>query len=314
MPERENFSVGTLTVNKIIGGGLPLELFRKAYYVDPANGSDGNAGDRIEFPYKTIAKAYGKCEAGKHDVVVVLGGATADTITAAMTWAKNETHLVGIGQRAKINIGAAAAIATILTISASGCIFANLEVDNPSSSTTSLIAVTVSGSYNKFFNCTFDGVGHATGQGDETGARDLKISGDHLEFNNCIFGNHLINRSGANAVLEFTSGADDVTFNDCIIKTKADNAGALHLTAAGAAGDVATAVNFNNCKFQNLGTTMTEALNVHASLTGFIHLLNCSLLNVTDWEAAASVSGRVFSYGPASVAATTGLAVAVAAA
>ncbi len=310
MADRENFSVGTLTVNKILGAGLPIQMFRKAYYVDPANGSNGNVGDRIDFPYQTIAKAYARCESGKHDVVVVLGGATADTFAAAMDWAKDETHLIGIGGRAKINIAADGAISPILTVSGNGCVIANIEVDNPSSDTTALIAVLVSGDSNKFSNCTFDAVGHAD-VGDETGARDLKITGSHNSFEDCVFGNCLINRSVANAVIEFTDGGDDTKFDNCIIKTKSDNAGVLHIDAAGAAGDIATLALFRNCTFYNLGTTMTEAIAAHATLTGDILMVNCPLQNVTDWENPAS--GNSFGYGPTAAGATVGLAVANAA-
>ena len=142
----------------------------------------------------------------------------------------------------------------------------------------------------------------------------MKVSGDHCKFIDCVIGNHTINRSVANAQIEFTDGADDIIFDDCTIKSLADNAGALFVTAVGAAGDVATTVQFNRCKFLNIGTTMTEALAIHATLTGTIYLDSCVLgTGCTDWEAAAE-SGKVEGVGPAVGSATVGLAVAVTAA
>ncbi len=106
-----------------------IGLVRNMYFCDYANGDNANAGTSMTTAVKTLAQAYALCDAGKNDAVVLVGdGSTTATqrMSAAFTWAKNATHLVGacspvlVSQRARIApLSTATAYTPFFTVSAS---------------------------------------------------------------------------------------------------------------------------------------------------------------------------------------------------
>ena len=76
--------------------GLPRGPNSNVYFVDPVNGSNTNSGDRWTKPVADIATAYGLCTANQHDVVLYLASSSGVDLTAALTWSKSYTHLVGM--------------------------------------------------------------------------------------------------------------------------------------------------------------------------------------------------------------------------
>ena len=100
--------------------------------MDPVNGSNTNVGDRWTLPVADIATAYGKCTANQHDVVLYLASSSGVNLSAALTWSKNYTHLIGMcaptmaAQRARIfQLSTLTGASPLVTVSASGCIFKN---------------------------------------------------------------------------------------------------------------------------------------------------------------------------------------------
>src|SRR6185312_16751781 len=72
-------------------GGL-LPFTGRYFFVDAARGSDGNTG-QADNPFATLGQAYASCTAGHNDVVFLIGTAS---LTGSLTWAKNNTHLIGL--------------------------------------------------------------------------------------------------------------------------------------------------------------------------------------------------------------------------
>lgn len=312
--------------NPVLPGGVPIMgSTGKAFFVDPARGSDGNKGTDWKKPLDTVSKAYDLCTDGAGDVVYLLNdGNTSGTSRedSTITWAKDNTHLVGlcaptmISQRARISPSSSntSIVTPQLTVSGHGCIFANISLfEGTSEDSVASECVRVTGNRNYFYNVAMMNMGDASNghSGDEANSCHLKISGgEENTFENCYIGLDTAARSTTNANVELVSGATRNIFKNCIFPAFADNAGALFVKVDGAS-DIDRFVMFDNCTFVNAdnstGTTMTAAMDVHASAGGHVIVKDCTLIGATDWEAADSSVIRLTGAAPA--AATTGIAV-----
>jgi hypothetical protein len=186
---------------------IPMGPKSKTYLVDPVNGSDSNPGTNLEQPLLTLAAAEDLCVSGQNDAVLLEGCGTANNLTANLAWDKSYTHLIGltgnlpgVGQRARITSAATAAITEMLTLSGSGCIFRNLNIQNECSADADSGAMTISGMRNELTNCFISGMLHATPAA-RAAAYSLTLSGPENFFNRCAIGVQTINRSAANAEL-----------------------------------------------------------------------------------------------------------------
>lgn len=307
--------------------GVPwlVGLMGNVFFLDPVNGNDSHPGTRPDKAFKTMAVAYAALTANQHDVLIYIANSSGLTLGSddsyVITWAKNYTHLIGacaptqIAQRSRIFTTAGQDVTPMVTVSATGCVWANIYMFHGLDSSDSEVCCKVSGGRNYFHNVHFAGIGHAT-QGDDTGAVSLQMSGaEENTFRNCTIGVDTIARSVANTEIKFDTQAKRNQFIDCTILAYADNAGHYFVNASAAASDVDRFNSFENCKFintPNVGSmaTMTTAFKCHASLSGSFLLRNCTLLGATDWD--GDTTGRVFIDGAAPTNNTSGLAVAVA--
>jgi len=282
----------------------------KVFFVHGANGSDGNPGTVLA-PLKTISAAYALCTSGAGDTVYVLndGSTTASVREAAgLTWAKNNTHLIGLGapainQRARVTPTSGTtdvdAFTPFLTLSASGCIISNLAlVQGNSEDSKASVGILLSGSRNYLSN-----VGVLTGQhanqGDEAGTIWLQMTGSENVLEKCYIGTDTISRSAANTSIRFGSGsADEATrnvFRDCIFPMFADATSPFFISAT-TAFDTSRWNLFERCNFINTGTSTLAAAVNWADTTGKCFLYDCAFYGVTDVTAADS--SYVFLYGP----------------
>jgi hypothetical protein len=278
----------------------------KAFFVDPARGSDGNRGTSWDRPLATVTKALSLCTDKAGDVVYLLNdGNTSGTSrdTATIDWSKDNTHLVGlcapsmISQRARISppTSATAIVTPQMTVSADGCVFANVAFfEGTSEDSVASECIRVTGSRNYFYNVAMMNMGDATNghAGDEATSCHLKINGggENL-FENCYIGLDTAARSVANANVELIGATTRNIFKNCVFPAYADNADALFVKIDGS-GDIDRFVMFDGCIFTNAtssaATTMTGAMDVHASAGGHVIVKDCMLIGATDWEAADS--------------------------
>jgi len=149
--------------------GIPFGPKAKYYFVDPVNGDDGNPGTDLAKPLAGLEAAYAKCVADQHDTVFFIAGDTACNPAAAIDWAKDYTHLIGIGsplhgvgQRCRILGLAATALSPLITVSGTGCIFKNLQFNNEYATGAVGVAV-VTGLRNYFENVFFMAPSGVTG-------------------------------------------------------------------------------------------------------------------------------------------------------
>jgi len=272
--------------------GIPRGPNSNIYLVDTVNGNDSNIGDRWTKPLATIAAAYAKCTANQHDVVLYLAGSSGLTMSAALVWAKNYTHLIGLcapthaAQRARVfQLATLTGASPLVTVSATGCILKNLYLFQGVDDATSLINVEVTGGRNYFENVHFAGGGHATQA--INGGASLSLDGaEENLFVNCTIGVDTISAATGMAGVLFDSQAHRNVFRDCKFTMYAGNAGAIFAEVVDATG-IDRYTIFERCLFLNTSATaMTAAFAIPAmGAPRRIYLVDCALHGATDWDA-----------------------------
>ena len=128
----------------VLGAGIPIMTMGEIFHVVTAKtGADTYytrllaAGVEDEYIFDTLTKAYNACTDNQGDVVCIYPG--CHTQTAKITWAKNNTHLIGIGssnQRIPATAGTTTgtiylycvtAMTELLLITGHHCTFANFS-------------------------------------------------------------------------------------------------------------------------------------------------------------------------------------------
>lgn len=295
------FQFGGMPVGAALGMGI-MGGGAKTWFVDPANGLTANGGDRQDQALASVGAAYAKTTDKQGDVIYYLndGNTTGSSreSTIPLAWSNDNTHLVGccapvpMSQRARITPASTAALTAnpVITVSGHGNTFSNLQIAHFGANTDSIAArgLDVTGNRNYFYNCHIVGVPNAH-TGDEANACDLKVTGQENMFERCYFGTNTVTRSTTNANVELTSQATRIWFKECFFTVYSDNAGVLFVKIDGAL-DIDREIFFDNCVFYNpIGagsTTMTAAMDVHASAGGDVILKDCAVIGATDWEAA----------------------------
>lgn len=251
----------------------------KKIFVDPVNGTDGGTGD-VSAPLKTLAAAWAKATTNKNDVIYMVGGASAFTLTAAFDWSKSYTHLVGLaapvtfGIRNRIKT-ATASVSPLFTVSGNGCTIANVMITQEGSHATgNAIAAKVTGARNYFQNVHIRNIS-LLGAVDAS-KRDLVLNSSDGEnyFKNCTFGSDTYDgtANAANYVLEFNGTAQTA-------RNTWDNCWFLGSGSTGASFILATTTScvssmqlFKNCVFYNNdnGTLspMTQAFAIDVNCGG----------------------------------------------
>lgn len=306
-----------------VGPGSILSLFTgNWYFVDPVNGSDGNSGQSPARAMATLYAAHAAMTAGQNDVCVLIGNggttgtarlstALAQTINPAATagtlnWTKNACHLVGVtaptmwAARARIAppsgtyTQATFGSGNFVTVSATGCYFANFSLFNGfSTGGTNQICWTDSSGRNVYDNIHFGGMGDAASAAD-TGSHSLVLSGSTGEntFRNCVIGLDTVARSAGVSEFSVSGGSPRNVFERCIFTTNAGAAGCFW-GAVGASG-IDRYLTFKECAFLNpIGsgaTTMTIGFSVNASPGGILVFDRCLSVGATKLNTTANTS------------------------
>lgn len=325
----------------LIGGIGGIPLTGTWYFVDPANGSDSNEGTSPQSAFATLYMAHSMMTAGSNDVCLLIGdGSTTGTArlstalaqsvnsaatTGTLTWSKNACHLLGV--TAPTAVASRARIAppsgtytqstfgsgNFVTVSASGCIFANFSLFNGfSTGGNNQICWTDSGGRNYYTNVQFGGAGDAA-SAQSTTSRSMLISGagENL-FENCTFGLDTVTRTVANSTLEFSTGTARNHFRGCVFPFQTSASTPLGITVASAAGADRWQL-FEKCMFiNNVGsgsTTMAGLSTLAASMGGQLVMKDCTLVGITEFGTDATSRGQIYIDAGTVTAATSGIAV-----
>ena len=274
---------------------LPFTRDSKYYFVDPARGSNTNDGLTPDRALADCETGEDHCTANQHDAVVYLAGATGDTLSAAVTWDKSYTHLVGVcaptqvAQRARLHYETGTTAASpLLEITASGCIFKNFYIFDGIASASNLINVQVSGGRNYFENVHFAGGGNATQAVD--GGCSLRLVGSEGEntFVNCTVGVDTVAASTGMMAMRIYGGTARNIFRKCNFTMYAGSTGAGFIEWE-ALSAVDRYMLFEDCMFLNTGTsTMASAFIIPASVPSHrrMFMVNCYGHGFTDWDAS----------------------------
>jgi Tfp pilus assembly protein PilE len=279
MNRKEQYSIGELTVDTIIGGD---DSCRKKIYLNGALGSDGADGLAYARPMKTLANAYAKLETLKGDIIVLEESASALSLATGFTFAKSLSGIVGTSWNdayARSRISHSAAMATMLTVSGYGNKFANIRLMFGTASATNKTALSVTNSGNTFRNVNIAGTDTTTMA--ESDFRLVSIAADENYFDTCQIGN--INAAQAAGTLVYfdASCTPNMTFRDCTFLMNASANAAFFLQFAAGVGE--SVVKFYNCQFINTGTTLTYGIDGTGLNNCIVYLdSRCSFYGVTD--------------------------------
>lgn len=264
------------------------------FWVDQTNGSDGNTGGPGD-ALKTISAAYAKCTSGNSDVVLLTGSVN---ISSTLTWAKDKTHLIGLGarsenNRSRISQTGSAVFSPLVSVTAQGCIFQNFATFHGFDDASTQICWSDSGGRNEYTNVQFLGMGNATAAA-QAGSRSLLVTGTTGEnrFTDCQIGLDTITRAtSANASLEIAAGSPRNVFRGCVFPMLTSLATDLFVSIG--VGGIDRWVLFDNCAFINCvdstGTIATNAITANASAGGSVLLNNGIVLGCTNVSASGPV-------------------------
>lgn len=244
--------------------GVPRGPLSKAYIVDPVNGNDNNVGTNWLHPLKTLEAAEDLCVGDRHDAVLFLSGDTADNPSAAITWDKDYTHLIGLssglyglGQRCRVVMLAATAVTPVITFSGNGCIVKNMQFYNEKAAGSAAGCVIVTGLRNEFHNVFF-----MSPVATDAASYSLKLSGSENLFYRCTIGQLTNPRTGASYGL-WVNGAGTVSRNKfvkCEFLSWGYDATHAHVRFDANMAAVPHTTWFEDCLFHHVGTTLNMAI------------------------------------------------------
>lgn len=282
--------------NGVSSFGLPVMPYGippggNHYFMNPSHASadDGNPGT-FEAPVASFETGYGLLTAGQHDTLHYIAGGTSDNIEAAVTWSKNYTHFVGhcapthAAQRARLfQLSTLTGASPLVTVSATGCIFANFYCFQGVDDATSLINWSVTGGRNFFHNVHFAGGGHATQAIDGGASLKLDAAEENL-FSHCTIGVDTIDAATGMVGLLMDGEAHRNQFENCTFRMRAGNSGAAFIEVVDSTG-IDRDNTFVECRFINNSTSndMTTAIVAPATMgePRLILLDRCTFHNVS---------------------------------
>jgi len=323
---KELFSIGELTVDSIIGGGVSPYV-RRTGYLDPTNGTDGNTGKSIAKPVKTLAKARSLITTGKNDRIILLQNASLAGVSSGISLAadpaftENMFSLIGSGpgmqgMRSRIGmasdygvVGSGYAMINVGTAGASGTtgvgnLFANLYTMHGYSTThVTHVGWLINGNYNTFKRCHLHGP-NSTGLAGDASYQGVRVVGTGFQlFEDCTFGNLSVARSLGNCNVALGVGTCTL-FRNCTFLAYLGADTPYFVQVENTSG--LTEVAFENCKFyamsSSMNTAMAEAIKLTGSATCRVYLDPlCAFDNVTLLTADAT---KAYVRVPASYTAT----------
>ena len=255
--------------------------------------------------YTSLASAEDACTAGRNDVVVVTPGTY--TVTASLTWDKNNTHLVGVGGRTnRGGMGASvyfnnatADVEQLIKVDGHNCQFHGIYLRNAGADAQCYTALKVHKGENFYAECC-QFVGHAgTTQVDTAATSSLWLYTSSAgkpwgaTFVNCRIGSgsETIRTAGATIYCSGSAALAPkyITFEDCVIESYSDTAAnpAVHISAANSTDRY---MLFKRCFFYNFSVNHTQAatevIDDDSGATHEVIIMDSYAMGYSAWDSA----------------------------
>ena len=244
--------------------------------------------------FTSLTGAYSATVAGRNDVVRLVPDYDAD-LSATLTWAKNDTHLIGtavtpLQAHLDINMADTTTFDPMIEVSARGCYFANMTLRHGSQLSsgvgyaTDLTCMTVSGRYNYFENVYFYTPLYAE-QDVAATYKGVQVTGHGNYFKGCKFGSDGLDRDQKNYNL-VVAGVGNA-FEDCFFQMKNDGTSPFFVYINNTVRDMKWTL-FKNCTFyshdENFVGAPAYAIDCDAAggNTAGVLLENCNFVNVSN--------------------------------
>ena len=265
----------------LVGSGIVPTSPGKIFFVNYGTGSDGNRGDSMDRPLKTVEYAYSLMTSGNDDICVLMGSST-HVLAAMLDITKSRVHFVGIdgtngrfyGNNAKISLSVSTGATNVFTMKNTGVrnSFTNIKFINGATVTEGLHCVGEGGEYALYTNCEI----YKSTDLDQTTSSELVLNGDSAQFVGCTIGSLADARVGTviRPCVRLTAGlvgagkvTRDCVFLDCFFWIQASHTTSTFVYAANAT-DVERMLMFKRCAFvNNLASSATPAQAIAGAAT-----------------------------------------------
>ncbi len=258
----------------------------KWYFCDPTHGTANADGETPATANSSLLTCYNKTRDGYNDGVVFMGGATAWNPAAMLTWSNSYTHLIGtnsmpgLGNRCRIVSQAATALTVPVTFSGSGCVIKNIQIYNEKAAGAAAGCAIITGSRNVFEDVFF-----MSPVATDAASYSCKLGSAENTFVRCTFGQMTNPRTAASYGL-WMHGVGNVSRNKfikCEFLSWGYNADHTHVIFDADMAAVPIVTWFEDCLFDHIGTSLTEAINDNCTAAGHQILLlgQCDVMNAT---------------------------------
>ena len=289
-----NYNNGVLQFSEhvMFDAGLSFGVGKgEVYYLDGVNGSDNNTGRSPNQAFLTLAYAYTKLTGNQHDTLILIGGTSGVTISDTLVWAKNLTHLIGVGaptpnSRARITISGTDSAVAGLSVTGYGCIFSNIRLFQETS-LAGCGALGVTGNRNYFYNVDVQGQAGALAKASATAYSLLLNGAEECRFEKCTIGLDTVVRTNGQIML-LDGGVTRCEFIDSFFRSACETA-TKPMVKVNDITALDRSLLFKGCIFYNFytnhGGTLNECFSVPANCqTHDIILKDCDLVGIAEWE------------------------------
>lgn len=295
---------GQDTFRSLVSQAARVPAIGQDFYLVPNKGSDkfyaslkvnGITDDKI---FTSLAAAYSNLTSGSGDTLYVCPGSYA--ISAAFTWAKHYTNLIGLGAPNQVNtrarfVATAAALSPMITWSANGCIVKDVMFSQEGShATTAAINMYLTGARNYFEGMTLRNLGALAVVDNSCRALKLGSSDGENYFRKCTIGTDTVDGvTATNYVMEFeaSTGNQRTVFDECFILGNG-SANSAFILATGANCINGSWVMFKRCLFSNPMAgdydQMTQGFAITSASNGLLYFMDCLVYGAATLETSNS--------------------------
>lgn len=292
------------------------------YYVNATRGQDtNNGGADPNFPLATISAALalesaalaklGLSSVGRNSIVAIWGTVR---LSSTLTWNVPGTHLVGVcapirrGKRARISVTGSTAFTPMISVTVSGCYFANFGTFYGfDSASNNAVCWSDTGGRNCYENVEFLGFGDntaSTGTANITAARAfvLSTSTGETTWNQCLFGVDTTDRNATNYTLEIAGAAPRCYIIDSDFECRLGSSGTASSHLLIGASGIDRYLKIVNSRFSNFSTNaMAQCFNVNASAGGTVCVdQSTNFYNITAWQGTPAANVQINMTAPGS--------------